>query len=83
MLCLSRYPRESIVIHRAGEILATVRVLRIEGHRVQLGITAPESVTVDRDEVFAELHSSDRSVLDCPDCELPHSETEGKTDGAA
>jgi len=48
MLILTRRVGETIVIG-GGEI--TIRVLRV-GHRVQLGIDAPEDTYVDRGEVF-------------------------------
>lgn len=51
MLVLSRKPNESIII--AGEI--TVTVLEIRGDQVRIGIDAPRSVTVHREEVHAEL----------------------------
>jgi len=51
MLVLSRKSNESIVI--AGEI--TVTVLEIRGDQVRLGIDAPRSVTVHREEIHAEL----------------------------
>lgn len=47
MLCLSRHPGEQIVI--AGNIRITV--VEIIGNRVKLGIEAPKSVRVDRQEV--------------------------------
>lgn len=47
MLVLSRKDRESILIDRD----ITVTVLRIEGHRVKIGIEAPAGVRVHRKEV--------------------------------
>jgi carbon storage regulator len=49
MLVLSRRIEESIVI--AGDIRVTV--ISIQGDKVRLGIAAPLSVTVDREEVAA------------------------------
>jgi carbon storage regulator len=49
MLVLSRRIEESIVI--AGDIRVTV--IAIQGDKVRLGIAAPLSVTVDREEVAA------------------------------
>jgi carbon storage regulator len=57
MLVLSRKSNESIVI--AGEI--TVTVLEIRGDQVRLGIDAPRSVTVHREEIHAELVRANRS----------------------
>lgn len=49
MLVLSRKKNESIVIGGAVE----VKVLRILGNRVVLGVEAPKEVTVHREEVQA------------------------------
>lgn len=57
MLVLSRKSNESIVI--AGEI--TVTVLEIRGDQVRLGIDAPRSVTVHREEIHAELVRANRA----------------------
>jgi carbon storage regulator len=50
MLVLSRKPHEEIVID--GEIRVTV--LEVRGGRVQIGIQAPESVRVRREELAKE-----------------------------
>jgi len=47
MLVLSRRTGESIVI--AGDIV--VQVLSIKGDKVRLGIAAPSSVIIDREEI--------------------------------
>jgi len=52
MLILSRRQGEAIVI--AGRI--RVKVERLSGKRVRLAIDAPEEVTVDREEIWAEEH---------------------------
>ena len=49
MLVLTRGVGEQIVI--AGDIRVTV--VAVQGDKVRLGITAPESVRVDREEVHA------------------------------
>jgi carbon storage regulator len=58
MLVLSRRSNESIVI--GGEIVVTV--LEIRGDQVRLGIQAPRSVTVHRQEVHAEIQRENRSA---------------------
>lgn len=50
MLCLSREPNESVIID--GQTVVTV--LSVSGSRVKLGIQAPGSVRVLRDEIAAE-----------------------------
>jgi len=54
MLVLSRKLSEEIVID--GHI--TVKVLRIQGHRVYLGIEAPKEVAIRRGELVANLEPS-------------------------
>lgn len=51
MLVLSRRENESVIID--GEI--TVRVLGINGSRVRLGIDAPASVNIQRNELVVDL----------------------------
>jgi carbon storage regulator CsrA len=52
MLVLTRRCQEKVVLPTIG---VEVEVLRIEGKRVQLGITAPEKVTIYRNEVADRL----------------------------
>ncbi|MBK5224907.1 MAG: carbon storage regulator CsrA [Acidimicrobiia bacterium] len=58
MLVLSRRTNESIVI--GGDVVVTV--LEIKGDQVRLGIRAPRSVTVHREEVHAEIQRENRSA---------------------
>ena len=59
MLVLSRRVDESLLIDKVIKI----RVLDIKGGQVRLGITAPESIKVHREEVFnrIEKDSSDEA----------------------
>ncbi len=52
MLVLSRKPNEEIVID--GGIV--VKVIRISGNRVQIGISAPEDVRIERPEAVCSSH---------------------------
>ncbi len=54
MLILSRKLNESIVID--GRI--TVKVMRIDGETIKLGIAAPADVPVHRQEVYDEIRQS-------------------------
>lgn len=54
MLVLSRKPSEEIVID--GHI--TVKVLRVQGNRVYLGVEAPEDVGIRRGELAADAQPS-------------------------
>jgi carbon storage regulator len=56
MLVLSRRPGEEIVI----DDTIRVTVVEIRGNQVRLGITAPPSVTVDRQEVHDRRRQSGR-----------------------
>ncbi len=58
MLILSRKLNESIVID--GRI--TVRVMRLDGDVVKLGIEAPSDVPVHRQEVYEEIRKSNHEA---------------------
>ena len=58
MLVLTRRANQSIVI--GGEV--TVTVLEVRGDQVRLGIQAPKSVQVHREEVWAELAEANREA---------------------
>lgn len=58
MLVLSRKPNQSIVI--SSDIIVTV--IEIRGDSVRLGIKAPRSVTVHRDEVAAEIRAANQEA---------------------
>jgi carbon storage regulator len=58
MLVLSRRANQSIVI--GSDVVVTV--LEIRGDHVRLGIQAPRTVTVHREEVYAEIQRENRSA---------------------
>ena len=58
MLVLTRRPNQSIVI--GGDVVVTV--LEVRGDQVRLGIKAPRSVDVHRDEVWLELQQVNRAA---------------------
>jgi carbon storage regulator len=60
MLVLSRKCDQSLIL---GEDI-TVTVLGIEGDRVKLGIRAPRSIPVLRDEVYHQLRSANQGAAD-------------------
>ena len=64
MLILTRRVGESVVI---GEDV-TVTVLGVKGNQVRIGINAPKTVTVHREEIFERIKSGqgagDRSTTD-------------------
>jgi carbon storage regulator len=59
MLILSRKPGESIVID--GRI--TVKIMRLEGEMVKVGIEAPAAVPVHRQEVYDEIQRNNQEAL--------------------
>lgn len=59
MLILSRKINESIVID--GRI--TVKIVRVEGDVVKLGVEAPADVPVHRQEVYEEIQRNNRAAL--------------------
>ena len=67
MLILSRKPGESIVI--AGNI--HVKVVRVEGEVVKIGIEAPSSVPVHRQEVYEEIQRNNQQALTRQSVALP------------
>lgn len=59
MLILSRKTGESIVID--GRI--TVKVVRVEGEVVKVGIEAPMDVQIHRQEVYEEIQRNNRQAM--------------------
>ena len=67
MLILSRKIGESIVID--GRI--HVKVMRVEGDVVKLGIEAPSEIPVHRQEVYEEIQRNNQQALTKPSTPLP------------
>jgi carbon storage regulator len=59
MLVLSRKVGESVII--GGGIVVTV--VRVDGEAVRLGIAAPQTVPVHRQEVYEEIQRNNREAL--------------------
>ena len=59
MLILSRKTNESIVID--GRII--VKIMRVEGEVVKVGIEAPADVPVHRQEIYEEIQRNNREAL--------------------
>ncbi|HEY2951641.1 MAG TPA: carbon storage regulator CsrA [Verrucomicrobiae bacterium] len=66
MLVLSRKSNETIVID--GRII--VKVVRLEGGTVRLGIQAPADVPVHRQEIYDEIQRSNREALNTGPCKV-------------
>lgn len=58
MLVLTRTAKQSIVI--GTDVVVTV--LEVRGDQVRIGISAPRSVSVHREEVFAEIEATNKSA---------------------
>ena len=63
MLVLSRKTNESIVID--GKIF--LKILRLEGDSVKVGVNAPKEVTVFRKEIYDEILKSNKAAAAVPD----------------
>lgn len=63
MLVLCRKEGQKIVLcDKDGNVIATVSVQRIVGSKVRLGIDAIRDVKVYRQEVYARIYASDKSL---------------------
>lgn len=58
MLALSRKENESIMIGNDIE----VTILEVKGEQVKLGITAPKSVPIYREEVYAQIKTANKEA---------------------
>jgi carbon storage regulator len=67
MLILSRKPGESIVID--GRI--RVKIVRVEGEVVKVGVIAPADIPVHRLEVYEEIQRSNQQALTREHAPLP------------
>ncbi len=63
MLILSRHVDESIIVDDDIKI----KILRIIGKRVSIGIDAPKHVQIHRKEVWLRMKDSQDKILDCND----------------
>jgi carbon storage regulator len=62
MLVLGRRPGESLVID--GDIRITI--LEVEGERVRIGIDAPRSVPIVRQELYDAVHAENLHATNAP-----------------
>jgi len=75
MLILSRKPGESIVID--GRII--VRIMRLEGDMVKVGIEAPMNIPVHRQEVYDEIQKNNQEALNHTMAKLPRLSAKNKS----
>jgi len=62
MLVLTRRAKQSVMI--GDDIVVTV--LEVRGDQVRIGIEAPRSVTVHREEVFDQVRADSAAATDAP-----------------
>ena len=65
-----------IITRRAGERIMvgdeiTIEVMEIVGNSVRIGISAPRSVPVYREEIYAAVRDENRAAADAASIELP------------
>ncbi len=75
MLILSRKTNESIVID--GRIV--IKIVRVDGEVVKVGIEAPSDVPVHRQEVYDEIQRANREALTRTGQPLPKLQKSQKT----
>ena len=69
-----------IITRRAGERImvgddVTVEVMEIVGNSVRIGINAPRSVPVFREEIYTAVRDENRAAADSASIELPQQST--------
>lgn len=67
MLVLSRKPNQSIMI--GNDVVVTV--IEVKGDQVRLGIKAPRSVAVHRDEVAADIRAANEAAAQTGPVSMP------------
>ena len=70
MLILTRRVGETVMI--GDEV--TVTVLRVKGNQVRLGVNAPKSVSVQREEIFHRIKRENAGVAEPAESESPETE---------
>ncbi len=63
-LVLTRRLNESVVVHREGDTIVTVKVCRIDRNQVRIAFVADQSINIDRQEMFDDVPSSCLSATD-------------------
>jgi carbon storage regulator len=53
MLILTRGPSESVMV---GDVV-TIKVLAVRGNQVRIGVTAPKSIAVHREEIYQRIQA--------------------------
>jgi carbon storage regulator len=79
VLILTRRPGERVVINE--DILITV--MGVSGHTVRLGITAPEGVSIYREEIWLAVKEENRAAAAADPAALPKASPERPEGGGA
>ena len=67
MLVLARKPGQKLIMTGPDGQPMTLTVLDVRGELVKIGIDAPRSVSIYREEIYLELVEANRSALGNPD----------------
>ena len=65
MLVLTRKCEESIIIENNIE----VKILKIQGNQVHIGVNAPKTVSIYRSEIYAQVKAQNQSAVHAADGE--------------
>jgi carbon storage regulator CsrA len=60
-LVLSRKTKQSVTIHRDGEVLANLEVHKVDRNAVTLAFVADADIKIDRDEIYSKTKDTDTS----------------------
>lgn len=70
MLILTRRSKETIVIGENGEIQVTI--LGVKGNQVRIGVLAPETCPIHRQELANRIAQEQKEITGRPTLRLPH-----------
>jgi len=57
-LVLTRRLNESVVVHREGDVIVTVKVCRIDRNQVRIAFVADKTISIDRQETLGDAMNS-------------------------
>lgn len=54
-LVLTRKVNESVIMHKDGDIIATLKISKVDRNQVRITFNADKEVQIDRKEIFATI----------------------------
>lgn len=54
-LVLTRKVNESVIMHKDGDIIATLKISKVDRNQVRITFNADKEVQIDREEIFATI----------------------------